>query len=233
MKIQRIIALVVLLAFIIFPIVYWQEFYHHFEVYFSGNIINHIITKEWRVVVLSIVLFLLFLIPLSYRRKANWLEYGLVGAFFVSLFIEMYGIPLTILFAAKYFYPDPSVLPPNVITFNFAGVDMGMDLVMAYGAVIMAVGMILIVVGWITLYLAAKKGKFVNTGIYSLSRHPQYLGFILIIIGWFFGWPTLITLVFSPILIYKYIRVCQTEEKEISKSHPEYQDYKKQTPFFI
>ena len=233
MKNIRIIIWLVLIAFIIFPIIYWQEFYHHFEVYFSGNIINHIITKEWKVVVLSIVLFMLFLIPLSYRRKANWLEYGLVGAFFVSLFIEMYGIPLTILFASKYFYPDPSILPPNVVTFNFAGVSMGMDIAMAYGAVIMTIGMILIITGWITLYINAKQGKFVTSGIYSISRHPQYIGFILIIVGWFFGWPTLITLIFSPILIYKYVRVCLTEEKEIINTSPEYLKYKKKTPLFI
>jgi protein-S-isoprenylcysteine O-methyltransferase Ste14 len=233
MRLSRIIIWLVILAFFIFPFVFWADFYRHFSVYLSGNIITHIITHQWQVVIISIILFLLFLIPLSYRRRANWMEYGLVGAFFISLFIEMYGLPLTIFFAAKYFLPDPSVLPPNVVEFNFAGVPMGMDMAMAYGAVIMAIGMFLIVIGWVTLYFGTKRGQFVQSGIYSFSRHPQYIGFILIVIGWFFGWPTLITLIFTPILIYKYIKVCLTEEKELIKTNLEYTDYQKKVPMFI
>lgn len=233
MKTNRLIVLIIVILFLVFPLIYWSDFSSHFSAYLTGNIINHTIIKEWRVVVISILLFMAFLIPLSYRRKANWLEYGLVGAFFVSLFVEMYGIPLTILFASKYFYPDPSVLPPNVVNFYFAGVGMGMDLAMVYGAVLMAIGTALIVIGWVSLYINAKKGRFVTGGIYSFSRHPQYIGFILIIVGWFFGWPTLITLIFSPILIYKYIKVCLTEEKEIMKINPEYNDYRKKVPMLI
>ena len=101
------------------------------------------------------------------------------------------------------------------------------------GEDIMTIGTFLVIIGWITFNQNVKNNRLVTTGIYSLSRHPQYLGFILVIIGWLIGWPTLITLVFTPILIYKYIQVCQIEESEISNRIQAYQQYKKDVPFFI
>ncbi|WP_414470049.1 methyltransferase family protein [Methanobacterium sp. ACI-7] len=174
-----------------------------------------------------------FLIPLSYRRKANWIEYSLVSAFFVSLFIEMYGIPLTVLFASKYFFTPGTQLPPNIISFYFLGVGFGMDVAMTYGAILMLIGMFIIIIGWIKLYKSTKKDGLVTDGIYAYSRHPQYLGFIFIILGWLFGWPTIITVILAPILIYKYIRVCRAEEEDVSKEFPEYNKYKKDVPLFI
>jgi len=221
-----------LLILIIIPFFYFNDFSHHFYVYLTGNIITEVITQQWHIVLVSVVIFLAFLIPLSYRRKANWAEYGLVTAFFVSLFVEMYGIPLTILFASKYFFTATN-LPATIVAFRVFGVDFAMDMAMSYGLILIFIGGFLISFGWLTLYKNIKQNKFVTNGIYKYSRHPQYLGFILIIFGWFIGWPTILTLIFAPILIYKYIRVCQTEEKEILKKSPEYKKYIEKTPFFI
>ncbi|UCE74970.1 MAG: DUF1295 domain-containing protein, partial [Methanomassiliicoccales archaeon] len=69
-------------------------------------------------------------------------------------------------------------------------------------------------------------------GIYSFSRHPQYFGFILMIIGWLIGWPTILTVIFTPILIFMYLRVCKIEEKELSHIK-EYEIYKNKVPFLI
>lgn len=221
-------------ALVLWPLVYWPEFYDHFYAYLTGNIISRVITGEWRVVLISILFFTLFLIPLNYRRRAKWLDYGLTGAFFVSLFIEMYGIPLTILFASKYFFTPGVKLPANAVEFNFFGVAMGMDRAMAYGAVLMAAGAILIISGWWSLYRQAKRGSFAQTGLYAISRHPQYLGFILLIFGWLIGWPTIITLVFSPILIYKYLKVARSEEKEAAATFgQDYKEYCKITAFLL
>ena len=230
---KNLLPRLVLVAFVIAPFFFWHDFVEHLYVYLTGSVITNIIKAEWRVVVISIVLFLLFLIPLSFRRQAAWAEYGLVTAFFVSLFVEMYGIPFTLLFASKYMLSPGVVLPPNVVTFSLFGVSFGMDLAMFYGAIIMTIGGLLIVIGWITLYLAVKKQQFVTGGIYNWSRHPQYLGFILVIVGWLIGWPTIITIIFSPILIYKYIRVARTEEQEMELINPAYRNYKNKTPFLI
>ena len=124
-------------------------------------------------------------------------------------------------------------MPKNVVLFNFFGTPIAMDLAMTYGAILITLGAILIMTGWVTLYKNTEKKGIVTNGIYKYSRHPQYLGFILIITGWFVGWPTILTLIFSPILIFKYIQNCKTEEKEISKTNKEYLEYLEKTPLLI
>ncbi len=104
---------------------------------------------------------------------------------------------------------------------------------MLYGSILIIVGSMLILISWITLYRNSKENKIVNKGIYAYSRHPQYLGFIILIVGWFYGWPTPLTLLFAPILIYKYVKVSHKEEKELIQKHPEYRQYKDQVPFMF
>lgn len=230
---KNIIFRVFLITLFLVPLFFFSQFYVHFNAHLTSNIITKVITQQWHIVLFFILAFLVFLIPLSYRRKVNWVEYGLVTAFFVSLFVEMYGIPLTMLLASKYFFVPGAQMPPNILNIHFLGVVFGFTLAMVYASVLILLGMAIIVLGWVTLYKNTSRDGLVTDGIYKYSRHPQYLGFILIILGWFFGWPTPLTLIFAPILIYMYITVCRKEEKEMMKEYPEYEDYKTRTPFMI
>jgi len=180
------------------PFIFSQPFYLHFKAYITGTIISGIVTQQWHLVLISIIVFGLFIIPLTYRKRAKWIDYGLVGAFFVSLFIEMFGIPLTILFASKFLFIPGTTLPDNIVRFTFLSVNLSMDHAMTYGLGLMLVGTVLIIIGWQSLYRQASKPGFAQNGVYRVSRHPQYVGFILLVMGWFFGWPTILTLIFSP-----------------------------------
>jgi len=227
-KVARILLLIFFLSILIFPV----QVYEHFYVHFTGSIESTLIKGQWLIVVLNILAFTAFLIPLTFRRKANWKEYGLVAAFFISLFVEMYGIPFVILFASRTIQPPGGIELETPHVVRFLGTEFAFTVPMIYGSIMMIIGTILIFVGWITLYRNIKKEDLVTTGIYSISRHPQYLGFILVIVGWMLGWPTLLTVIFAPILIIMYIRVCRKEEQEMGEDH-DYISYKKKVPFLI
>src|SRR3989337_477524 len=94
-----------LLSFLMIPLIFFNEFLAHFSSHLSGSVVSVVVEREWGLVFINILLFLSFLIPLSFRRRAKWWEHGLVVAFFVSLFFEMYGIPLTIMLASGVLSP--------------------------------------------------------------------------------------------------------------------------------
>lgn len=220
------------IVLILVPIIFYKDFFQHIYSHFTGTILTSVITHQWHIVLINILIFISFLIPLSFRRKIDWKEYGLVTAFFVSLFVEMYGIPLTVLIASKSIEGPVVGFAGIVYEFELLGVEISMTLAMLYGTILMMIGTFVIIVAWITLYKKIKTEEIVISGIYSISRHPQYFGFILIIIGWLVGWPTILTVIFTIILIYKYVKVCKIEEKELA-SIKKYQEYKETTPFFI
>lgn len=216
----------------ILPIIFMKDFIQHFKYYLSGSISRSVIHQKWFMVIVNILLFTLFMIPLFFRRKVKWSEYGLVGAFFVSLFIEMYGFALCLLFIAKLFGWQVA-RPESLVGFSVFGVSMIMNLPMAYACFIIVVGMAIIMIGWITLYRNAKRKVLATGGIYAYSRHPQYVGFIMVIGGWIIGWPTIPTVILGSILIYKYVKVCRNEESEMQAASPEYARYMKMTPFMV
>lgn len=45
-------------------------------------------------------------------------------------------------------------------------------------------------------------------------RHPQYVAFILIMFGFLLQWPTLLTLIMFPILVWAYVHLAKAEERD-------------------
>jgi len=137
-----------------------------------------------------------------------------------------------VLFVSKVMGPSPLVQMQNAIVLNFLGVNFAFTVPMVYGSAMMLIGTIVIVVGWLTLYRDVKKNDLVTTGIYSFSRRPQYLGFLLVITGWMIGWPTVMALIFGSILIIMYVRVCFKEKGELMNDH-DYSLYRENVPFML
>ena len=83
------------------------------------------------------------------------------------------------------------------------------------------------------LYEAQRRHALATTGIYSYVRHPQYVGFILIMFGFLLQWPTLLTLAMFPVLVFMYVRLARIEERELLREFgDEYRAYM-QVPAFI
>ena len=88
--------------------------------------------------------------------------------------------------------------------------------------------------GWRKLYLAQRHGELASTGIYSYIRHPQYIGFVLVMFGFLLQWPTLVTLAMFPVLTIMYVRLARSEEREALASYGDaYKTYMSQVPAFI
>lgn len=65
-------------------------------------------------------------------------------------------------------------------------------------------------------------------------RHPQYDGFLLVMIGFLLQWPTIPTLVMFPILVVVYARLARSEEREVAARFGEqWTTYAARTPRFI
>jgi len=192
---------------------------------------------NWFLVVISVVLFLFFLKSVFRpRTKTDWQTYKIFSAFIVALFAEMYGFPLTIYlltswFGNKFFNIDFSHDSGHILNkiLNIGGDPHFNWLHMLNNGLIVG-GLILIASAWEVLYKAQKKNILAVTGAYRYLRHPQYLGFIFIIVGFLLQWPTIITLIMAPILIIRYFILAKQEEKEMeNKFSKTYLVYKKRT----
>ncbi len=196
---------------------------------------------NWFLVIFSIVVFLFFLKSVFRpRTKTDWRTYQSFSAFIIALFAEMYGFPLTIYlltswFGNKFFNIDFSHDSGHILNkiLNIGG-DPHFNWLHLVSNGLIVGGFIVISSAWEILYKAQKKEILATTGVYKYVRHPQYIGFILIIIGFLLQWPTLITLIMAPILIFRYIKLAREEEKEITKTfEKEFEDYRKNTPAFF
>jgi protein-S-isoprenylcysteine O-methyltransferase Ste14 len=96
------------------------------------------------------------------------------------------------------------------------------------------IGFILLGAAWKVLYQAQRTGQVAMTGPYAHVRHPQYIGFILIMLGFLIEWPTFLTLIMFPILVIMYIFLARREEQEsLSMFGDDYASYVAQTPAFF
>jgi methanethiol S-methyltransferase len=193
----------------------------------------------WVVVAFNIGIFLFFILSfLKPRGSDEWRSMGVVIAFLAALFTEMYGFPLTIYLLSGWLGEAYPVLQPFSHKFGhlwvvvFGGSDLAWAIVMGLSLVLMILGYMLLSKGWIQIHAA--RGGLVTNGIYAYARHPQYTGLFLIIIGFLLQWPTILTVLMAPILLYAYVHLARVEERRaMAEFGQAYQDYVRKTPAFF
>jgi protein-S-isoprenylcysteine O-methyltransferase Ste14 len=196
----------------------------------------------WSLVIINSVVFILFAFSFFKPQTArDWRSFGAFSAFLIALFTEMYGFPLTIYFLSGWLQTQY----PNI---DWLSHDAGHLLEMLFGwksnphfgpfhllsFAFIGGGFLLISSAWQVLYQAQKGGKLAVTGPYSYVRHPQYVGFILVMFGFLVQWPTILTLAMFPVLVWMYVRLAREEEREaIAVFGQAYERYAASVPGFI
>ena len=100
--------------------------------------------------------------------------------------------------------------------------------------VFIGAGFLVIAAAWKTLYDAQLLRSLANMGTYSYVRHPQYVGFILVMFGFLLQWPTLLTLAMFPVLVIMYVRLAKNEEREaLATFGDDYRRYMADVPGFV
>jgi protein-S-isoprenylcysteine O-methyltransferase Ste14 len=196
----------------------------------------------WPLVMINAATFIIFAFSFARPRTArDWRSFGAFSAFLVALFTEMYGFPLTLYLLSGWIgsrYPGIDLLAHNnghlwETLMGWSG-DPHANPIHLLSDVLIAGGFVVLASAWRVLYRAQKAECMATSGLYARVRHPQYIGFITIMLGFLVQWPTFLTLAMFPILVTMYVKLARREERDVAAEFgDEYARYAAATPAFI
>ncbi|KAB2870281.1 MAG: isoprenylcysteine carboxylmethyltransferase family protein [Burkholderiaceae bacterium] len=196
----------------------------------------------WLLAIVNSAVFVMFAFSFFKPQTArDWRTFGAFAAFVVALFAEMYGFPLTIYLLSGWLqtrYPGLDLLSHDAghLWWTLLG-EKGNP---HFGALHIASylfiggGFWLLSSAWNVLYHAQRRQALATAGPYAHVRHPQYAGFVLILLGFLLQWPTLLTLAMFPVVVAMYGRLALHEEAQMrARFGDAFDRYAASTPRFV
>jgi protein-S-isoprenylcysteine O-methyltransferase Ste14 len=196
----------------------------------------------WSLVIVNSVVFIFFAYSFTRpKTRTDWRGLGVYSAFIVALFTEMYGFPLTIYVLSGWLqrrFPGTDVFSHETghLWHTLLGWEMNphLDPLHIVSNIVIVAGILMLASAWRGLYAAQRTGELATEGLYARLRHPQYAAFIVITFGFLLQWPTLLTLMMFPILVYIYVRLARSEGAVMQAAFGErYRSYAERTPAFM
>jgi methanethiol S-methyltransferase len=186
------------------------------------------------VIVIVIVSWLLY----RYLAPDDWKEWtraGVLQAFIIAFYAEMYGFPLTIYFLARFFGLDLAWNEGGNLWLQIFGTPVAHIIAMVLGYTIVFSGATLVAEGWRTIHRVRREDQLAIEGVYEKVRHPQYTGLFMIIFGeGVVHWPTIVSVAALPIIVGAYTILARKEERQmLQKFGDEYRKYQSLVPMFI
>jgi protein-S-isoprenylcysteine O-methyltransferase Ste14 len=194
----------------------------------------HVGTWGLAAIVTIVVSWLLY----RYLAPASWKEWaraGVVQAFIIAFYAEMYGFPLTIYFLARFLGLDLVWTEGGNLWAQLFGTPVAHIVAMVLGYAIVFSGATLVADGWRRIHRARREEKLMTDGVYARMRHPQYTGLFLIVFGeGVVHWPTIVSAAAFPIIVLAYVLLARKEERQmLAKFGDEYREYQRRVPMFI
>jgi protein-S-isoprenylcysteine O-methyltransferase Ste14 len=196
----------------------------------------------WSLVIINSAVFIFFAFSFAKPQSPrDWRSFGAFSAFIVALFTEMYGIPLTIYLMSGWLqsrYPglDPFSHDAGHLWWTLFGMHGNPHLGALHilSSLVIGGGFVLLAASWRALYEAQRRHQLAVTGAYAYVRHPQYVGFIAIMLGFLLQWPTILTVAMFPFLVAMYVHLAHSEERDARAAFGEaYDRYAAVTPGWL
>ena len=195
----------------------------------------------WFLVAINSAVLIVFAFSFFHPKTGrDWRAMGAFSAFIVALFTEMYGFPLTVYLFSSWLgsrFPELTLSHANGHLLNdligWTG-DPHLSPFHIASYILIGGGFWLIASAWNVLHEAQRTGQLATRGPYARVRHPQYAGFLLIMVGFLLQWPTIPTLAMFPVLAIVYWRLARSEENEVRATFgAAWEIYAARTPRFI
>ena len=145
----------------------------------------------WMLVFFNAAIFLMFAFSFFKPQTArDWRTFSAFGAFIVALFVEMYGFPLSIYLMSGWLqtqYPNLDLMSHNSghlwSTLLGEKGDPHFSVLHIASYVLLGLGFYLLSSAWNVLYHAQQRNALAKSGPYARIRHPQYVAFVLVLLG--------------------------------------------------